>query len=213
MVPMGRAGLGWGLVVGALALGGCGSVSTAAGADGPSAPAATSTVQRPLAGSAQPGAGGGRAMSGALDGSPSPAFPLTLRRTGGIAGYDDTVVLKANGQITVDTRTVRGRSCSLGSSPQRRLIAALSTLRLDETSAATSATTPPVASDTSSGDETTDPIRISVTDKDARPVDLSDPSLGEVAGMVGALIADVTLTSPATTACKTPALAASAGTP
>ncbi|EWS99727.1 hypothetical protein N865_21100 [Intrasporangium oryzae NRRL B-24470] len=151
-------------------------------------------------------------MSGALGGSLSPAFPLTLRRTGGIAGYDDTIVLKADGQLIVDTRTVRGRSCTLGSSPQRRLIAALSALRLDESRAPVGIQTTP--SDSSgTGDETSDPIHISVTDKEARPVDLSDPSLGEVASMVGALIADVTLSSPATTACKTPAVAATTGNP
>lgn len=211
MVRMGRAGLGWGLVVAALALSGCGSVSAAAGAGGASEPTATSPVERPVGGSGLAPAGGGRAMSGTLGGSLAPAFPLTLRRTGGIAAYDDTVVLKANGQILVETRTIRGRSCTLASSPQRRLLVALSTLRLDEAPATTSDPTPSDSSGAS--DETSEPIHISVTDREARLVDLSDPSLGEVASMVGALIADVTLTSPATTSCRTPAVAPPTETP
>ena len=124
-----------------------------------------------------------------------------MRRTGGIAGFDDTIVLRANGQILVETRTVRGRSCLLGAAQQRQLLAALSTLRLGVDGSAATPTEPvdPVGS----GDgETNDPITIRVTDVHARPVDLSDPSLGEVAGMVGSLITDVTLTAPATTSCK-----------
>ena len=98
-----------------------------------------------------------------------------MRRTGGIAGFDDTIVLRANGQILVETRTVRGRSCLLGAAQQRQLLAALSTLRLGVDGSAATPTEPvdPVGS----GDgETNDPITIRVTDVHARPVDLSDPS-------------------------------------
>ena len=45
-------------------------------------------------------------------GRSGPVVPHTLRRTGGIAGFDDTIVLRANGQILVETRTVRGARAS-----------------------------------------------------------------------------------------------------
>jgi hypothetical protein len=137
-----------------------------------------------------------------------PVFPLTLHRTGGIAGYDDTVVLQADGKVLVDTRSVRGRVCQLSGTQQTHLLSLLSTLRLVE---ATDAPTP--GSDGATGDGTVPPegdetpndaIVINITDHKLRPLDLSDPSLGEVAGLVGALVADVTLSSPAATECTTP---------
>ena len=47
-----------------------------------------------------------------------------------------------------------------------------------------------------SPDPVTDPITISVTDHQARRIDLSDPSLGEISGLVGTLVSDVTLSVP-----------------
>ena len=52
-------------------------------------------------------------------------------------------------------------------------------------------------------DPVSDPITVSVTDHEARRIDPSDPSLGEVSGLVGTLVSDVTLSVPATTRCTT----------
>jgi ABC-type amino acid transport substrate-binding protein len=124
---------------------------------------------------------------------PGPTFPLTLRRTGGIAGFDDTVVLKATGEVLVDTRTVHGRVCVLRRAERRKLFALLETLRHG---AGHPSTTPVIGADV---------IRVTLTDAHQHPFDLSDPSLGSVSTLVGALVSDVTLTAPATATCTTPA--------
>jgi hypothetical protein len=177
---MGRIGLCVGLAITALTASGCGTA----------VPADDATVT-PI----------GVVHSPTVDdGPPSPVFPLTLRRTGGIAGFDDTVVLRANGQVLVDTRSVHGRTCTLTGPQQKQLLTALGTVRLNGFGPEASE-----PADTGSGEgEGPDRITISITDQRARPIDLSDPSLGDVAGMVGALVTDVTLSSPATTTCTTP---------
>ncbi len=123
-----------------------------------------------------------------------PTFPLTVRRTGGIAGFHDTIVLRANGTLTVDTDTIHGRTCALGNGKHNTLLVALSTLMLGTPSSEPE----PLDSPSETG---TDPITITVTDNHHRLVGLDDPSLGEVRSQVAALVADVTLTDPATTRC------------
>lgn len=218
MVPMGRAGLCVGLAIAAVFVGGCGSATSAdagAGVSGTtgaiSSAAPSSTSARAHAGSAASGGSGG---SDALAPSYGPSFPLVLRRTGGIAGFDDRIVLDLDGRMHVETRSVHGRVCTLPAQQQRQLVSLLATLRLD-----------PPATDLSSGDvptgdlatvapdPVTDPITISVTDDRARPIDLSDPSLGEISGLVAGLVGDVTLTAPATTRCTTPAAPGTSSAP
>ena len=194
MVRMGRAGLVVGMAIAALFLGGCGS-DAYPGEPGatPRAVGTSSTTTTQAF-----GVGGG-------SGAPShgPDFPLTLRRTGGIAGFDDRIVLEASGRVLVETRSVYGRVCTLGQAQQRQLVSLLATLRLGPVS----------TNDLPTGDFTpvdpgvapeSDPITISVTDDLAREIDLRDPSLGEIAGLVSSLVSDVTLSVPATTRCTTP---------
>jgi len=196
MVSMGRAGLCVGMAVAALFVGGCGSSTpddgSARGVTS-AAPAATSSTTTAL----RFGAGGDDA-AGSSDG---PTFPLTLRRTGGIAGFDDEIVLEADGRVRVETRSVHGRVCALTAPQQRQLVTLLATLRLGP-----STTEPSGDGPTSDPDVVpeSDPITISVTDHQARAIDLSDPSLGEISGLVGILVSDVTLSVPATTRCTTP---------
>mgnify|MGYP006952612690 CR=1 FL=1 len=168
-------------------LSGCGSSAPT--------PVVSQPVRSPAVGDAGPLGGyggeapGNEAPSEAVTG---PTFPLTLRRTGGSASFEDTVVLQSDGRVVVDNGAIHGRLCVLETDQRRELLAALSTLRLGGAStSAPSATVPGVS----------DPIRITVTDVHGRPVELSDPSLGAVSGMVAALVADVTLTSPAQTRC------------
>ncbi|WP_353354658.1 hypothetical protein [Intrasporangium sp. DVR] len=137
----------------------------------------------------------------------NPVFPLTLHRTGGIAGYDDTVVLHADGKVLVDTRAVHGRVCQLTGAQQKHLLSLLGTLRLVDaaelpTAGSAEGTLPPPPD--GDGETANDAIVINITDHKLRPLDLSDPSLGEVAGLVGALVSDVTLSTPASTQCTTP---------
>jgi hypothetical protein len=142
------------------------------------------------------GAGGDDSLSSSY----GPAFPLTLHRTGGIAGYDDHIVLEVTGRVSVETRSVHGRVCTLSAPLQRQLVTLLATLRLESPSA----TLPTDSFTPVDPDAESDPITIAVTDHQARGIDLSDPSLGEIAGLVGTLVSDVTLSVPATTRCTTP---------
>lgn len=194
MVPMGRTGLYVGMAIAALLTGGCGVVMSDSDAS-PGGAAHTSTATPP------PKPRFGAAGSGVVT-SDSPTFPLVLRRTGGIAGFDDRIVLDADGRLRVETRSVHGRVCTLAGPVQRQLVTLLATLRLGvpQTDVPSDDFTP---LDTESAPES-DPIAISVTDDHERAIDLSDPSLGEIAGLVGNLVSDVTLSAPATTHCTTP---------
>ena len=196
MVPMGRAGLVVGMAVAALLLGGCGADPYP---EDPVTPRATQTTPSPTE---VFGIGGDDSVTTAT----GPEFPLTLRRTGGIAGFDDRIVLEASGKVLVETRSVHGRVCTLASAQQRRLVSVLATLRLGPAS-----TLQPsddfTAADPGAAPES-DPITISVTDDKAREIDLGDPSLGEIASLVGSLVSDVTLSVPAATSCTTPTVPA-----
>ncbi|WP_155892987.1 hypothetical protein [Intrasporangium chromatireducens] len=187
-----RRGLAMGLSVGVLGLGGCGVTSDATGSTpAPGAPLGVTTTT--------PGthtAAGSPGLDRPTADPTGPTFPLTLRRTGGIAGFHDTVVLNANGTLSVDTDTIHGRTCTLDKATRNSLLVALSTLRLGGPQ---SDAPSPEASETSSN-----PITITVTDVHHRLVDLDDPSLGEIRNRVSALVADVTLSGPSSTRCTTP---------
>ena len=193
MVLMGRAGRCVVMSVAALLLAGCGVEVPVSDAPATSVAASTPTPTGERFGV------DGRA--GAPDYGPQ--FPLTLRRTGGIAGFDDRVVLRSDGTVLVDTRSVHGRVCTLTPAQRRQLVTALSMLRLGPWPTTEPGIGEFTPLDPGSPGES-DPITISITDNQLRPVDLSDPSLGEVAGLVGSLVSDVTLSAPATTRCTTP---------
>ncbi|WP_343994843.1 hypothetical protein [Terrabacter terrae] len=188
----------------AVLVGGCGGASSSGSSGSPASPEVqTAAPAGPTpATSAPPRFGAGGDSGG--DVPYGPQFPLTLRRTGGSAGFDDIVVLGADGQVRVDTRSVHGRVCRLEPALQRRLLSLLATLRLGAGGVPT--TNLPSDGFTSVGGDVTesDPITISVTDDRAQAIDLSDPSLGEISGLVGTLVGDVTLSVPAVTRCTTP---------
>lgn len=190
---MQHRGLVAGLSVAMLALGGCGATVPVAGASsGPGASADSTTQDPPTA-----AAGGAPSLERLAAPPTGPTFPLTVRRTGGIADFHDTIVIRANGTLKVDTKDVHDRTCTLDKATRNSLLVALSTLQLG---APASPTTPvPEPSDTSS-----DPIMITVTDVHSRPVDIGDPSLGEIRSRLTALVGDVTLTVPAVTRCTNP---------
>lgn len=230
---MGCHGLGRGLAIGALAVSGCGS------AQPPGDPAATTSLDDVAAVQPQDRPQTGEQRSGVpapMD-STGPTFPLTVRRTGGIADFHDTVVLRADGTVLVDTPSVRGRVCTLSQAQQRSLLAALSTLSLGVPAtplappeAGRNGSTGSVGSgdgsvvgdgsgsggapgDGSDSDGESSRIRISVADVHDRPVHLDDPSLADVSSMVSLLVSDVTLTTPAATRCATPASTVSPAAP
>lgn len=177
-----------GLTVAALALSACGTATA-----GPAAPPTASRVQ--TTSTAAPGSAPTSAPPDAQPGdSRGPVFPITLRRTGGIADFDDTVVLEASGRVLVETRTVHGRVCVLTEQRRDPLYGVLGTLRHGEDER---------PGDSSTSADGNDVIRIRLTDAHGHPFDLTDPSLGSVSDLVGTLVSDVTLSSPATVACHT----------
>lgn len=204
---MGRFGLGSGLAIAALAISGCGTapspdatVTTNVTAPGP----ASRTVPPRVHG------GGPQSVETPDDGSqtpPSPVFPLIISRTGGIAEFDDSITLRSDGQVNVETRSVHNRTCTLERQRQRDLVAALGTLHLGGTGATG---VPDPLADGSDGIGGTggtgasgagsDPsqIVISVVDARGRSVDLGEPSLASVLTMVTSLVSDVTLSQPST---------------
>lgn len=216
MDNMWRASVCAGVAVGALLLGGCGFTASVNGVG--------STTQNPQSDGGSTGDSSGDSAGGADSGidtgndidrangdggvgsgpdEPGPKFPMTLRRTGGIAGFDDRVVVEISGKVVVDTRLVHGRTCTLTRVQRQQLMDALTALRAtpvdpgNPTSGGT-ATLPP------SDDAESAPITLSVTDDLARSFDLTDSSLGGVADLIGAVVTDVTLTAPASATCTTP---------
>lgn len=178
---------GLGAAVAALTISACGTAAADRSGDtSGTAGGVTSSSSAPRS----PGTGSGTPRGVDRRDPGGPTFPLTLRRTGGIAGFDDTVVVQASGELYVDTRTVHGRVCQLAEPQRLQLLDVLSTLRHGGAEVSAS---PGAESDV---------IRVSVTDARRHPYDLSDPSLGSVSGMVAALISDVALTTPATVTCR-----------
>lgn len=210
---MGRFGLGTGLAIAALTISGCGSNVTPDQATPPGVTATANLGSGPSPGSTK-ARGGGPQSVGSDDASsapPSPVFPLTVRRSGGIADFDDRVTLRADGRVLVQTRTMRGRVCTLDRDRQRQLVAALGTLRLGapgsggvpESSAdGVGGSSAPGATDgTDSAAGGANPIVISVVDARGRPADLKEASLASVLTMVASLVSDVTLSQPSSTRC------------
>lgn len=210
---MGRSGLGAGLAIAALAISGCGSASTLN-------PAASTrvTASKPASSPAPSriDGGGPQSVESPDDGSqtpPSPVFPLTIRRTGGIASFSDTITLRSDGRVNVETRSVHARVCTPERQQQRDLIAALGTLHLGGTGATG---IPDPSADGSGGAGSTGgpggaggdtaQILISVVDAHGRSIDLGEPSLASVLTMVTSLVSDVTLSQPSTQ-CTTAAAA------
>ena len=211
---MGRLGLGSGLAIAALVISGCGTGSTPDPADTrATAPAVNSTAQPRVDG------GGPQSVETPDDSSqtpPSPVFPLTISRTGGIAAFNDTITLRSDGQVKVETRSVHARTCTLERQQQRDLVAAIGTLHLGGTGA-TAIPDPGAdgigglgATGTGGTGSADSQIVISVVDARHRSVDLSEPSLASVLTMVTSLVSDVTLSQPSTR-CTTAAAAPAGG--
>lgn len=231
MDGMGAKGLASGLAVCALALGGCASVlpddgsgapggdtaSTAPadpdGSDGSGSPTAGGGVGG-LDGLGDPGVGGvqGGDVGGAGRGSAAPIFPLTVHRTGGIAGFDDRLTLRADGRVIVNTLSVHDRLCTLSGATRSQMMTALEILKVDPlapgglgvSGQGSDDGVPAGGGDLDGSNGPSDPIVVTVTDHHGRVVDLSDASLGSVSTMVNGLLTDVTLTTPAVTSCTTP---------
>ncbi|OFE16269.1 hypothetical protein BA895_19645 [Humibacillus sp. DSM 29435] len=129
-------------------------------------------------------------------------FPLTVVRTGGVAGFDDHLVLEANGRVHVDSRVVRGRVCALTPAQQRLL----TLLAVSPVGNVATRSAPPTSNGTSqqAGDgERNDPLLITIEDGQSRLIDLDHTSSAEAHDLLDALLGDVTLSTPTSTRCTT----------
>ena len=197
MVHMGRAGLCVGMAVAALFSGAAAQPRPRTGTEATSVHRTSSTPARPRF-----GAGGDDALRSY--GPDVPADPAPHR-------WDRRLRRPHRARAsTVGSASRRARStaaCARSALPQQRqLVTLLATLRLGPRPATACRRRRDAWRRRVDPDAVTDdPITISVTDHQARRIDLSDPSLGEISGLVGTLVSDVTLSVPATTRCTTPA--------
>ena len=202
MVPMGRAGLCVGLAIAALLVGGCGVAAPGDARTGarprPRHRRRSSTTPAP-----QASAPGGDDSLTSSYGPAVPADAAPHRRHRRLRRPH-----RARGQRPRPRRDALGARPRLH--PGRAAAApARDAARDPAARRAGRRTCRPTGSHRVDPDAVTesDPITISVTDHQARDIDLSDPSLGEIAGLVGTLVSDVTLSVPATTRCTTPTTA------
>lgn len=214
---------GWGrssgsavtLTVAALALlSGCGSTADAGDLGEPSSitsapPASPADPSNPSGGDPSGNGQGAAGVPGPKDDRPTstlpdsgPEFPITLRRTGGAAGFNDVVVLRSDGRLEVTTRTLHGRTCLLTAAQRTEAVALFSIL--PTAGQASPSDTPSSGDGLPSDDAPTDPIVVTATDVNHRVLDLSSPSDARAAALAGDLVADATLTAPVRTACQTP---------
>jgi len=151
----------------------CGS--TAGGSD---ADPATSPADR-VGGGSISAPGPSRSASG-TDG----LFPVTISRTGGIAGFNDRIVVDTGGATTVTSKRGAAGSCTLNSDTVTRLLAAVSSM-------------PQVTTSTTTGPRISDEMFTTVSAPTTRgALRLSDAPGADLA-VVGEIIVDVTGASPA----------------
>lgn len=166
-----------GLVLACLALvTACGSAT--GGDGGPSSPS-----DGRAAGTSGASSTPGPTSTGTSDG----ALPVTIRRTGGIAGFNDAVVIDAGGTTTVTSKRGEAGRCTLTADTLTRLLGAVSSL-------------PKVTSSTS-GPRIADEMFTTVeTPSTAGPVRLSDAAGPDLA-VIREILADVVGADPAYLLC------------
>ena len=115
-------------------------------------------------------------------------FPVTISRTGGIAGFNDRIVVDTDGATTVTSKRGAAGRCTLSADTLTRLLAAVSAAP----KATTSSTTGPRIAD-----EMFTTLEAPTTRGAVR---LSDAPVADLA-VVGEIIADVTGASPVYRLC------------
>lgn len=137
-----------------------------------------------------------------LTGDRRVVFPLTVARTGGVAGFDDHLELEADGRVHVDSRGVQGRVCFL-TPAQQRLLTLLAISPLGQESARPTRPASLQGSPPDNEGEQDGPLVVTVTDGQSRAVDLDHSSSAEAYDLLEALLGDVTLSNPTSTRCST----------
>ena len=122
--------------------------------------------------------------------SPSAVFPLTVTQTGGIAGFQDVLVVADNGRVSVTHKGQQQRSCQLTPEAVEQVTTAASQVPWPRI---TPASTQPAFPD--------DMVSM-VKSPAGGPVRLEDPSLGAAGKVFQELLADVSGGATAPRLCK-----------
>jgi len=113
-------------------------------------------------------------------GAPQPSvFPLTISRTGGIAGFHDVLAVTADGLVSVTQKGMAPRRCRLTSEAARRLATAAATVAW------------PRLTPGSTGPAFPDDLVTMVRSPAGGPVRLEDPQLGAAGPVFNELVNDL----------------------
>lgn len=119
-------------------------------------------------------------------------FPLTITRTGGIAGFQDVVVVAGTGQVTVTRKGQQQRLCQLTPEAVQRLTTAAS--QVPRRGIKPAATQPAFPDDMVS----------MVKSSAGGPVRLEDPKVGAAGKVFQELLTEVSGGASASSMCKAP---------
>jgi len=126
----------------------------------------------------------------ATSASPPSVFPLTITRTGGIAGFQDVLMVDSEGLVTVTQKAQVRRQCRLTPEATRRLTTAASTVLWTHLSpGSTSASFP-------------DDMVTMVASPAGGPVRLEDPQAGAGGPVLNELLVDLSGGRSASGQCK-----------
>lgn len=111
--------------------------------------------------------------------SPPSAFPLTITRTGGIAGFQDVLVITSDGLVSITQKGKEQRQCRLTPEAAKRVTTAASKVPWPRlTPGSTSAAFP-------------DDLVTTVLSPSGGPVRLEDPQVAAVGPVLNELVNDV----------------------
>jgi hypothetical protein len=118
------------------------------------------------------------------------AFPLTITRAGGVAGFHDVLVVGSDGLVSVTQKGKAQRQCRLTSEAARRLTTAASTVPWPRLTPGSTAAAFP------------DDLVSMVTSPAGGPVRLQDPQVGAAGAVFDELVNDLNGGRSASGMCK-----------
>ena len=122
------------------------------------------------------------------------AFPLTVNRLGGVAGFNDSIVVRSDGQASVKAKQGAPTTCRIGADDLKRLTGQITSLLT------TPHPTPPVMTP---DHVRADAIIITVADDAGLSFRMPDPPEGDAQQAILALVNDVVGAAPPHQICRT----------
>ena len=120
----------------------------------------------------------------------APVFPVTITRTGGVAGFHDVLVVAADGVVSVRGRAQLQRQCQLTADALEQLTTAVSAVPWPRITPSSTAAAFP------------DDLVTLVRSPAGGPVRLDDPQVGAGGRQLGALLTDLAGDPGASTMCS-----------